>query len=57
MLSGKKSQTLHVNRIRTDILGLDGADIQVCCVRSAEDGSNSRAEAPQEVSVVSKPEV
>lgn len=48
---------LHVSRVRTDILGLHHANTQDCCIRSAEDASDSRAEAPQEAGAVSKPEV
>lgn len=48
----RETETLHVSRIRTN-----NVDVWDCCVRSAQDASDSRAEAPQEASVVWKPEV
>lgn len=44
----------HIIRI---ILEEDNVDIWDSCIRSAEVASDSRAEAPQEAGVVSKPEV
>lgn len=39
------------------VLGADFADMLECCIRRTEAVSDSRAEARQEVGVVSKPEV
>lgn len=35
----------------------DHVDLEECCIRSADAASDSRAEAPEEAGMVSKPEV